>query len=214
MGLYRLEGVAGLLLQRDELVIANHMPFSDRRTGEISSLVRGMCAGYATVGRTIKQVLFAFDSTNFLVTSRQNIHLSLLVSLDADLDAVAAAVSEFLDAHVSLLQSIGPMVLPSELAAVKEIAPAEVEKPVPVWPAVRKCLDEVLSKAMSHAQTKNFIEKTLKASGVVDTGEISFTEAKRIAIAALDAVPNRATRQSLVSELEGALSALSQDIRG
>lgn len=211
LALYRVEGVAGLLLQRDETVIANHLPFPDRQSGEIALLVRNMCAGYATVGRTIRQVLFAYDAFNLFVTSRGSVHLTLLVSPDAELDILAEAVSAFLDGHKSLLQSIGPATSKIELPAPDRSTLDHVVETIPVWPAVHKCLEAVLSKAMSHAQISGLIERTLKASRVTDTNRLCMSDARRIAIESLSVVPNRATRQSLIAELENALDMIKAD---
>ena len=103
MSLYRLGGVGGVLLQKGENILANHLPYSDRRGQELAGLVRQLIDGYQSVNRTMRQVLFMYDGGSLLVLSHRDIILVILLGPEADMDLASRSGSVFLSENSSRL---------------------------------------------------------------------------------------------------------------
>lgn len=225
LSLYRITGVAGLLLQKGQNILANHMPFSDQRTMELGDMVGKMCAGYATVQRRLRQVLFAYDAGSLLILTHQEAQLVLLLTARVELDLVASAASVFMSEHIDKL-----IFLPSERQNRQFRDPNEpremvvtgsraasngsrllAEQPKPEisrWPEVRKALEATLGKVMGRAQMSNLIERVSREQGLADLFQLTTQQGKELAKEVVEQVPNRSKRASLLIELQHAFDEL------
>ena len=225
LNLYRLGGVAGLMLQKGENVLANHMPFSEKRTCELGSLITKMCDGYATVQRKIRQVLVSYDAGALLIVAHQQAQLILLLTSRAELDVVSNAAIVFMSEQSERLVFIPTEHQTNELRdplavrdgvvptnrlnnngahVVVEQAKAESSR----WPEIRKALESTLSKVMGRAQVSNLIERVSKELGFGDQANLDTQQGKELAIKAVEQVPNRSKRTALLAELEQLLDDL------
>ena len=227
LGLYRINGVAGLLLQKGGNQLANHMPFPDMRTVELGEHVAQMAQGYATVKRRMRQVLVTYDSGSLLIVIQQDVQLVLLLTSRADLSLVANAAAVFLTDHTGAFAAASgekqsqafqdpraprEMVVTGSLAATNG-ARLRTEPAVPEisrWPDVRKLLEKVLGKVMGRAQVNSLISRVCQEKhGSEDAFQLPLAASKDLARAVLSQVPNRAKRASLLSELEQAFQEAS-----
>lgn len=233
--LYRITGVVGLLLMKSGSQLANHMPFADVRTNELGEHVTQMAAGYAQVKRRVRQVLMFFDSGSLLVVMKDQIQLALLLTPQADLDQASLAAGAFLTDYASQIDTATPAATPDRdkdkekgtsksdpqpEPVVRMAIPVEeqsVSVPVrekalvaepehDVWPKVRQVLDTILGKVMGNAQAIRLIDRMSEAKHGKHASSIGPAEAKALARAVLEQVPNRAKRDALLSELEHALT--------
>jgi hypothetical protein len=228
--LYRITGVVGLLLTKSGIQLANHMPFADLRTTELGEHVTRMADGYSHVKRRVRQVLMLFDSGTLLVVMKDQIQLSLLLTPQADLDKASLSAGAFLADYAAQLEAAAPtsavpVAVPVAQApkpkVVNDDAVAVVpmaisfdepirEKALPVedkvWPKVSAILETILGKVMGQAQSTRLIVRTCVEKHGVNAPEIGPAEAKALAKAVLEQVPNRAKRDALLSELEHALT--------
>lgn len=219
LGLYRISGVAGVLLQKGDNQLASHMPFPDMRTLELGEHVTQMCQGYATVKRRMRQVLISYDSGLLLVVMQQGVQLILLLTSRADLTTISHAATVFLSDHAGVLsgasaekqaQSFRDPDAPREMVVTGSLAAsrgarllAEASTPeISRWPDVRQVVEKVLGKVMGRAQVNSLINRVCQEKHGGDAFQLSLTESKTLAREVLSQVPNRAKRASLLSELE------------
>jgi hypothetical protein len=219
LSLYRLSGVAGLLLQKGRNMLANHMPFSDRRTQELGERIAKMCEGYATVQRKLRQVLVSYDSGSLLIVAHQEAQLVLLLTARVELDMVASAAAVFLSENADRLlivpaerqtNEIRDPLAPREVVvtgsrAASQEARFRAEQPKPEisrWPEVRKALEAILGKVMGRAQMTNLIERAAREKSLPDLFQLSTERGKEFALEVLEQIPNRSKRASLLAELE------------
>lgn len=228
LSLYRLTGVAGLLLQKGKNVLANHMPFSDRRTQELGDLIAKMWEGYKTVNRRVRQVLVSYDAGSLLVVCQDDARIALLLTPRAEMDMVSSAATVFLSEHADKMAFLPSERVTNEIRdpmaqkdaggngaknatnGTKPAAEGEKEKAPPSrWPEVRKALESILSKVMGRAQVANLIERTSREKDEkADLSKLTTEAGKELALLVVDQVPNRAKRASLRMELEGAFEDL------
>ncbi len=221
LGLYRISGVAGVLLQKGGNLLANHMPFPDIRTAELGEHVAQMTQGYAAVKRRMRQVLISYDSGSLLIVMQQDAQLALLLNARADLTRVANAAGVFLTDHAEALADASAekqsklfrdpnapreMVVTGSLAASNgaRLRTAEAATPeISRWPDVRKLLEKVLGKVMGRAQVNTMITRVCQEKhGSSDAFQLSLADSKELARTVMNQVPNRSKRASLLSELE------------
>jgi hypothetical protein len=107
-----IKGVAGILLLQKGLIVISDMPFENSQVERISDLVREMCAGFQKVRRPLARVIIEYPFGTFLVQSRDESQLVLLLMDDPDLDAAAEAAREYLAKRVER-----PLRLPRPSAA-------------------------------------------------------------------------------------------------
>ncbi len=225
LSLYRINGVAGLLLQKGRNMLANHMPFSDQRSAELGEHISKMCAGYTTVQRRLRQVLVAYDAGSLLIVSHQDVQLVLLLTARVELDVVTSAASVFVAEHADRFvfipaerqtNQIRDPLAPKEMVVTGSVAASNgarlrVEQGQPEisrWLDIRKALEGVLGKVMGRAQVSNLIERVCKARENPDPFQLSLEEAREVAFAVLEQIPNRSKRASLSSEIEQAFEKL------
>jgi hypothetical protein len=229
--LYRITGVVGLLLMKSGNPLANHMPFADVRTHELGAHVTQMAAGYEQVKRRVRQVLMAFDSGSLLIVMKEQIQLALMLTPHADLDKASLAAGAFLTDYAAQLEAAAPSAKLQKESEQEKSRPASRPETGPVvvpvafpadgpvlekallaeplhdaWPKVSAILDTILGKVMGSAQATRLISRMSEARHGKDTSSISPAEAKALARAVLEQVPNRAKRDALLSELEQALA--------
>lgn len=104
-----------------------------------------------------------------------------------------------------------PEVVPVAFAAVDDAVPvrekAILAEPVhDAWPKVSEVLETILGKVMGNAQAVRLINRMTESKYGKDVSKISPADAKALARAVLDQVPNKAKRDTLLSELEHALA--------
>ncbi|QIF03161.1 hypothetical protein [Roseimicrobium sp. ORNL1] len=108
-----------------------------------------------------------------------------------------------------------PVVVPVAFAAADDVVAVAVpvrEKAIlaePVhntWPKVSEMLETILGKVMGNAQAVRLINRMSESKHGKDASKISPADAKTLARAVLDQVPNKAKRDALLSELEHALA--------
>ncbi|RBP45851.1 hypothetical protein DES53_102234 [Roseimicrobium gellanilyticum] len=227
--LYRITGVVGLLLMKSGNQLANHMPFADVRTNELGAHVMQMAAGYGQVKRRVRQVLMLFDSGTLLIVMKEQIQLALMLTPQADLDKASLAAGAFLMDYAAQLDAAAPTAkLEKEPEKPKPVAKPEsdpvvvpvafaAEEPVrekalmaePVheaWPKVTAILESILGKVMGNAQAVRLINRMSEAKHGNDVSKISPADAKVLARAVLEQVPNKSKRDALLSELDHALA--------
>lgn len=221
LNLYRLSGVAGVLLRKGGNQLANHMPFPDVRTLELGEQVGQMAAGYQTVNRQVRQVLVSYDAGALLVMMQADAQLVLLLTSRANLDAISNAASVFLKDHEMDLEGVSPDKRTPEFRdpnAPKEVvvtgsavssngARLREEMRLPEfsrWPEVRKALEKVMAKVMGRAQVQSLISRVSAGALHGEAPRLSTEDAKNLARAVLGQVPNRSKRDALLSELEQA----------
>lgn len=225
LNLYRLGGVAGLMLQKGENILANHMPFSEKRTCELGSLITKMCEGYATVQRKVRQVLVSYDAGALLIVAHQQAQLIILLTSRAELDVVSNAAIVFMSEQAERLVFIptqhqtnelrDPLAIRDGVAPVNRVASNGVRVVVEQakvessrWPDIRKALEATLGKVMGRAQVSNLIERVSKEMGHTELGDLDTQQGKLLAEKVVEQVPNRSKRMALLSELEQALEDL------
>jgi hypothetical protein len=230
--LYRITGVVGLLLMKSGNPLANHMPFADVRTNELGAYVSQMTAGYDQVKRRVRQVLMAFDSGTLLIVMKEQIQLALMLTPQADLDKASLAAGAFLTDYAAQLDAAAPtaklekekepekprpVVVKPESGPVMVPVAVAVDEPVrekaliaeplhDVWPKVTAILETILGKVMGHAQAVRLISRMSEAKHGKDVSVINLTDARALARAVLEQVPNKAKRDALLSELEHTLA--------
>lgn len=104
-----------------------------------------------------------------------------------------------------------PVVVPVAFAVVDDAVPvrekAVLAEPVhEAWPKVSAILETILGKVMSNGQAVRFISRMSEAKYGKDVSGISPANAKALARDVLEQVPNKAKRDTLLSELEHALA--------
>lgn len=218
LSLYRINGVAGLLLLKGRNMLANHMPFSDQRTVQLGDHIRKMTEGYTSVGRSMRQMLVMYDAGALLIISHSDSLLALLLTGRAELDVVSNAATVFMAEHRERLLLVSAEKQKNSNLIQDPLAPREVvvtgsrsasarmvenTKPeISRWPEIRKHLEGILGKAMGRAQINNLISRVSTQEGVEDPFQLSGEKARKLAMQVLDQIPNRSRRASLVSELE------------
>lgn len=223
LSLYRLTGVAGLLLQKGKNVLSNHMPFSDKRTQELGELISKMWEGYTTVNRRVRQVLVSYDAGSLLVVCQDEVRIGLLLTPRAEMDMVSSAATAFLSEHadkMAFLPSERPTKEIRDPLAAKDVgssggkaagsgAKVAVEQPkaeASRWPEVRRALESILCKVMGSAQVSKLVDRVSQEKGLTDLTKLSVEAAKELALLVMEQVPNRSKRASLVMELESAFA--------
>jgi hypothetical protein len=228
LNLYRISGVAGLLLQKGENIMANHMPFSDQRATQLGELVRKMTQGYTTVQRNIKQVLLKYDSGALLIVNQADTQLALLLTARVDIDVISNAASVFMAEHAQRLMTAsatkarqsnrvqdqnGPreMVVTGSKAASNG-AKLLVEAPKPEisrWPEIRRELENLLGKVMGRAQVNKLVERVCIEKKIADPFQLTVVKAKELAMSVLEEIPNRSKRAALSTELKQTFEELN-----
>jgi hypothetical protein len=95
---------------------------------------------------------------------------------------------------------IVPVAFPADQPVIEKALLAE---PVhEAWPKVSAILETILGKVMGSAQAIRFIERMSEDKHGKNVSNITPAEAKSLARAVLEQVPNRAKRDALLSELE------------
>jgi len=228
LNLYRITGVAGLLLQKGRNILANHLPFSDQRAEQLGELVCKMTEGYTSVQRNIRQVMVNYDSGVLLVVNQTDTQLALLLTARADLDVVSNAAAVFMAEHAEHLRYIStarskPAEKPRNPESPREMvvtgsraatngAKLLAEPPKPEmsrWPETRRLLENLLGKVMGRAQTNNLIKRVCAEKKIDDPFQLSAQKCMELGITVLDQIPNRSKRASLVSELQQAFKDLN-----
>jgi hypothetical protein len=229
--LYRITGVVGLLLMKSGNQLANHMPFADVRTNELGAHVTQMAAGYEQVKRRVRQVLMAFDSGTLLIVLKEQIQLALMLTPQADLDKASLAAGAFLTDYAAQLDAAaptaklekanepekprpavkpesGPVAIPMAFAANESVREKALmaEPEFDVWSKVNAILETILGKVMGSAQATRLINRMSEARHGKDVSGITPAEARSLARAVLEQVPNRAKRDALLSEFDHALT--------
>jgi hypothetical protein len=225
LNLYRISGVAGLLFQKGQNMLANHMPFSDQRTVELGGVILKMCKGYAAVRRHVRLVLVAYDAGSLLIVIHEEAQLALLLTARAEMDVVASAATVFMAEQAERLEFVSSERQTNELR--DPLAPKEMvvtgsqaasrgarllaEQPKPEisrWQEVRKAVERTLSKVMGRAQVANLIERVSREKGLPDLFQLTTERGKELAVQVIEQVPNRSKRASLLTELGHAFEEL------
>ncbi len=228
LNLYRINGVAGLLLQKGKNILANHMPFSDQRAEQLGDLIRKMMAGYETVQRNMRQVLLSYDSGTLLVINQAETQLVLLLTARVELDVISNAAGVFMKEHADSFLTLSPekSTRPVEMrdpGAPREIVVtgskaatngaklmAEPVKPeISRWPEILRTLEGVLGKVISRAQVKTLVERQCGKASISDPFQLPQKKARELAFQVMEQIPNRNKRATLVAELENSLKELN-----
>jgi len=228
LNLYRISGVAGLLLQKGQNVLANHLPFSDQRSEQLGELIRKMTEGYSSVQRNVRQVLVNYDSGTLLVLHHTDTLLALLLTSRADLDVVSNAASVFMSEHADHLRLVSISKGKAEDTPRNPEAPREmvvtgskaasngarlmVEKATPEisrWPEIRRVLESLLCKVMGRAQTGNMIKRVCTDNNITDPFQLPTKKCMELAMLVLEQIPNRSKRAALEAELTQTIKDLN-----
>lgn len=98
--LCRIDGVAGVLLQRDGNILINELPLDAGQVRTLAALTRAMCEGFRKARRVLRQVIIRHALGHLLVLSRDDAQLVLLLLEDAPLNTVSSAARDYLAARV------------------------------------------------------------------------------------------------------------------
>ncbi len=227
LNLYRMTSVTGLLLQREKITLANHMPFSDQRNSQLAELITTMSEGYVTVKRRLRQVLITYDGGSLLIIIHKDAQLAILMTSKGDIDGISKYASLFMLENVSkfIVEQPVPVREPVQVAAVipvaaqapaqapepevvvvkepvKEVVVVEAPKEVSRWPEIRIVIDNVLGKVMGRAQITNMVERVSLEKGIADPAQLALPLAIKLAFAVLEEIPNRNKKASLISEMQ------------
>jgi len=194
--IYRLNGVIGVCLQNGSQMLSNHLPFSDKRSEELTQRINDFCAGYQTVGRDIRQFCVGFGEFWLLVLCQENLRLSFLVRPESELGLISGSGRKFLLDHPEL---ISPGSAPVVVAGTNGHSH---EKMMPTGD-LRRVLVGLMSKVIGGAQAQRIVEKEFTSSGLRSQAEVSHSEAQRTGIFILEKIPSRARREALMGEFRG-----------
>lgn len=224
--LHRFGPVTGACLLHKDFIVANHLPFSDKKMNLVCGTVTEMCNGYQSVGRPISEYYFGFDGCQMLVQCAGPFRLIILTEITADPDQIGMAARHFLHANAATLNQLDPASLTEKvkMPKPKKTAPSEsqramvsvledVEQEAPeAWQAFRDDLTYVLVQVLGSAQSKRLINRVVKEHGYGRQVPLQVDFAS-IARAVVAKVPNRSRQRSLQSVVDEMLRATSTQLR-
>lgn len=211
--LQRLDGVAGILLCKAENIVHRQMPFSNERAAALQVIANQMLDGYRQVKRAIRQIYLEFDGGHLLFMAQDESLLVVVLTGRADPDLVSSVGGALLWDHSALLATL-PSVA-SAVAAAETVEELVVTSPRRVqemtktavqvtanWPLLRQQMEAVLNRVMGSAQAARLIDRTLEASQIGDPYRLQVAQARELAQAVLEQVPNTGKRRQLMAELD------------
>jgi hypothetical protein len=216
--LQRLDGVAGVMLFKGRNTIHRQMPFSDVRAENLREIIIQMLDGYRQVRRKMRQVFLEFDGGSLLIMTQDEVVMLFFLTSRADSDLAASAASVMLNDHAKVLseastefQPLAPLAANAveELVVTSPRALQQITEKAEVmnnWWALRKHIENILGKVMGRAQLTMMIDRVLAKRGTPDPYRLSPAETRKLAVELIEQVPNKAKRQSLMSELEAVLA--------
>jgi hypothetical protein len=218
--LQRLDGVAGILLFKGENIVHRQMPFAHERTVELRRVVGRMLAGYQQVNRLIQQIYLDFEGGGLLLMVQGQSVLALVLTGRADPDLVTSVGGALLREHAPLLAELGTA--ESELPVEHEVEELVVTSPRRMqemaksaevvaanWMLLRKQVEMILSRVMGSAQVTRLIDRTLEEQQVGDPYRLSAGQARQLAVAIIEHIPNTGKRRQLLAELERQLVTIN-----
>lgn len=218
--LQRLDGVAGILLFKGDNIVHRQMPFSGERVLTLQATVRQMVDGYASVQRQMRQIVLEFVGGTLLLLIEEESVLALFLTARADPDLVASTGSAVLRDHRQVLAdlSTAASAAPAE-GAVEEMVVTSVSRARQLtqqavaapanWELLRKQIESILSRVMGGAQVSRLIDRSLIECQIGDPYRLSAAQARELAIAVINHVPNTAKRRQLLADLERQLAAMN-----
>lgn len=223
--LHRFGQVNGACLLFSDFIVANLLPFSDKKMNLICGTVTEMCAGYQSAGREITEYYFGYDECQLFVICVDPIRLILLTESGAEPDEIAAAGREF---FMENFHQLGRLEI-SELTQRITLPPLEEKLPVAAsnsfeskpapecsvpeeetespeeWLDYREKLCRMLARVLGSLQSSRLIDRAVKEHGYRKQVPLK-ADFHSIAHAVVEKVPNRSTQRalrSLVDELPG-----------
>lgn len=91
-----INGIAGVLLQKEGRIIINDFPLNSTQTARMAGVARRMCAGFRKARRVLRQVIIGYPCGQLIVTSHDDSQLVLLLLEESSLDKASEAASAYL----------------------------------------------------------------------------------------------------------------------
>ncbi len=214
--LHRFGPVTGACLLYKDFIVANHLPFSDKKMNHVCGTVTEMCNGYQSVGRPISEYYFGYNDCQMLVHCAGPIRLIILTENTADPDQIGMAARQFLQANAAVLDQLDVTGLTErvKLPPPKKTAPSEsrraalvsvpdeVEEETPdAWLDFRQSLIQVLVQVLGSAQGTRLVDRVVKEHGYGKRLPLK-VDFRSIARAVVEKIPNRSRRRSLQSAVD------------
>jgi hypothetical protein len=207
--IYRLQGVQGVCLQRGDALLANHLPFSDKRIGELVTSIHELTGGYTSVGRDVDLVCVGFEAFWLIIVCRRMLRIGVLVKPDSDTGMIASSCRQFLaDLEEAGLSSLGeePTLATARLASEAHAPGTNGSSPGIGSEELQSLVLSLIARVVGQAAAQKLMARELEAAQLPVTGKVALADADAFGERVFDSIPNRSKRATLLAEFRHILN--------